>query len=640
MKLFHTLELNKIIKMVKEYALSDDAKYKVEHLKPLMSLDVIDRHLNEVTEARRISDSNYRAPIDGLFGVKEMLEKVEKGRILDPSDLNSCEKFLSAGHKMVNFMKDKDTLIPVISQYANTIVIESELHERIIQTVIGNEIADQASTTLHKIRKKMKILNDRIQVKLNQYLRSNSTKDYIQDSVISMRNGKFVLSIKSTAQSFVNGHILDKSQSGSTVFMELDSTRKLQDEIESLKIRENEEIIRILSEITNDIAMILPSLKMNYDCLVHYDFIFAKAKYSKSIQGSAIELNNKGDIHIVNGRHPMLGQEAVPLNVWIPKSKQGLLITGPNTGGKTVTLKTIGLLTLMTQCGLHGAADPGSRLINFSRILADIGDGQDLEQSLSTFSSHITNIIEIIEQADHQTLVILDEVGTGTDPIEGMGLAIAILKKLYNKGSKILATTHFSELKSFALHHDGFVNGSMAFDLNTLRPKYELIMNESGASNAFLIALRLGMDQSIIEDAHKIAYDESKDYSNLLSKRLEKDKKFAPIVVEKKEVILERKKKVAKKTHNFKLGDAVYVPILKSHGVVVEEEDRKGDLTIMIKKKRTKINFKRLKPFIDKKDLYPEEYDMDIVTKSIEHRKKEKKIQKGKGKGLVINHTE
>lgn len=638
MKIFQTLEFNKIIDKVSEYALTKEAKMKISELKPLKQLDVIDLHLNEVTEGRRLTDSNYRIPIDGLDGVHDIIDKVEKGRVLDPSDLNHCAKFLNAGHKMVNFMHDKDTLIPVISQYANSITTLDELSERIHYSVIGNELADQASTALHKIRKRMAVLTERIQGKLQQYLRSSTSKDYIQDAVISMRNGKFVLSIKSTSQSFVKGHILDKSQSGSTVFMELNSTRKLQEEIDALKIKENEEVYKILSEITNEIALYIPSLKINFDCLVHYDFIYAKAKYSKAIQGCAIKLNNRGDVNIVKGRHPLLGHEAVPLNLMIPKKKQGLLITGPNTGGKTVTLKTVGLLTLMTQCGLHGSADSGTELINFSEILADIGDGQDIEQSLSTFSSHITNIIDIINKADKRSLVILDEVGTGTDPIEGMGLAIALLKTLYDKGAKILATTHFSELKNFALHHDGFENGSMAFDLNTLKPKYELVMGESGASNAFLIALRLGLDQSIIEAAHEISYDEKKDYSGLLEKRLKKDKKYVQPVVEKKEVLLERKPQKEAPKHSHKIGDTVYIPLLRTHGIVVEDEDRKGDLTLMIKKKRTKVNYKRLKKYIDKKDLYPEDYDMDIVTKSITHRKQSKKIQKGKGKGIVMEH--
>lgn len=637
MKIYKTLEFDKIINRVTEYALSEEAKKQLQALQPLKALDVIDAHLNEVTEGRRLADSSFRIPVNSLEGVKALMDKIEKGRVMDPVDLNHLAKFLSAGEKMVQFMSDKESLIPVISQYASSISVFEELYERLISSVVGTELADQASTALHKIRKRMSILSERIQGKLQQFLRSSSSRDYIQDSVIAMRNGKYVLSIKSTAQNLVRGHVLDKSHTGSTVFMELDSTRKLQDEIDMLKIKENEEVYRILAEITNEVAAYMPALRINYDCLVQYDFIYAKAKYSKAIQGTAIELNNRGDIQIIKGRHPLLGSGAVPLNLCIPKNKQGLLITGPNTGGKTVTLKTVGLLTLMTQCGLHGSAAAGTKLINFSKILADIGDGQDLEQSLSTFSAHITNIISIMEQADKHSLVILDEVGTGTDPIEGMGLAIALLKNLYNKGSKILATTHFSELKSFALHHDGFENGSMAFDLNTLKPKYELVMGESGASNAFLIALRLGLSQDIIEEAHEISYEEKKNYSGLLEERLEADRK--PIVIEKpEEVVLDRKPKKEVRRHDFSVGDLVYVPLLKQRGVIVELEDRKGDITVMIKKKKTKINYKRLKKYIDKKELYPDGYDMDIVTKSKGERKTGKQIKKGK-RGVVLEHS-
>ncbi len=642
-KLYTVLEFDKIINKLSEYALSEEGKEKINNLKPLKDLSVIDKDLNEVTEARRIVDSNYRAPINNLKGVKDLIDKIEKGKVLDPRDLNNCAKFLEAGKKMRKFMDGKESLIPTISSYALSISTLDEVVEDIRRSVVGSEISDQASPLLHKLRKKMKIQQDRIQVKLQAYMRSQTSKDYIQDPLIGIRNGRFVLSIKATSQSFVKGSVLDKSQSGNTVFIELESTRKLQEEIDSIKVKESEEEYRILSEITNTIGLYLSEVKINFDCLLQYDFIFAKAKYSKAIQGTAIKLNKRGEMKIVKGRHPLLGSEAVPLDMLIPKDKQGLLITGPNTGGKTVTLKTVGLLTLMTQCGLHGSANDGTVLINFEKILVDIGDGQDLEQSLSTFSSHITNIIDIMKNADKNSLVILDEVGTGTDPIEGMGLAIAILKNLYNKNAKIFATTHFSELKSFALHHDGFLNGSMAFSLDTLKPLYKLVMGESGASNAFLIALRLGLDKSIIEDAHEISYEEKIDYTGVLENIIKKQKSQVKPVIEveeTKEVVFTRVNKVKTMAlHNFTVGDLVYVPMLKSQGVVVELEDRKGNLTIMIKKKRTKVNYKRIKMYIDKKELYPENYDMDIVTKSWEHRKKSKQISKGKGKGVVIEHA-
>lgn len=635
------LEFDKIISKLKEYALSDEGKEKISNLKPLVDLNVIDKHLLEVTEARRITDSNYRAPIDNLKGVNDLITKIEKGSVLDPSDLNNCNKFLESGNKIKKFMDTKDSLIPTICSYALSISNLDFIEEEITNSIIGNSVSDNASPVLHKIRKKIKILSDRIQIKLTQYIKSHTTKDFIQDPVISLRNERFVLSVKATSQSFVKGSVLDKSQSGSTVFIELESTRKLQEEINMLKAKESEEEYRILSELTNLIGLSLSEIKINFDCMVHYDFIFAKAKYSKSINGVAIKLNKRGAMKIVNGRHPLLEEEAVPLNMLVPKDKKGLLITGPNTGGKTVTLKTVGLLTLMTQSGLHGSVDSGTELINFTKILVDIGDGQDIEQSLSTFSSHIKNISTIIMEADKNSLVILDEVGTGTDPIEGMGLATAILKTLYNKNATIFATTHFSELKSFALNHNGFVNGSMAFDLDTLKPKYELIMGESGSSNAFLIALRLGLSKSIIEDAHEISYEEKKDYSKIYENiAIKKEKKEILKSKEKKEEVIITRKPIQKtlSLHNFSIGDCVYLPVLKSKGIIVELEDRKGNLTIMIRKKRTKINYKRIKKYIDRKELYPDDYDMDIVTKTIEFRKKDKKL--GKGKKIVLEHNE
>lgn len=634
-KAVELLEYNKIKETIKVYALSEYAKEAIDKLEPMMDIALIKKNMEETTEARKIVDRSSSIPLQSLSGIKNVLSKIHKSLILSPQELELIALLLKDTNKMKSFMRDKEDIAPSISLYALSTYELTEVKEEIERCIIRGRVDDRATNDLLKIRKKIAILEERIKVKLDSLLRSEKYKGYLRDSLVSQRNGRYVVPVKSEYKRQIEGAIQDKSESGSTVFIEPEEVKKAQDELNLYRIEEEKEVYKILATLTNLICDFSRELNINIETLAYYDFIFAKGKYSKLIEGIEVELNKSNYIKIIGGRHPLLGKGVIPLDFEIGKNYKGVIITGPNTGGKTVALKTVGLLTMMVQSGLHVPVDKGSEFSIFADVLVDVGDGQSIEQNLSTFSSHIKNIINILNCADNHTLVIVDEIGSGTDPGEGMGLAVAILEELYNKGAIICATTHYSEIKDFANKHVGFINGSMAFDIDTLKPLYKLNIGEAGESNAFLIALRLGMRKTIIERAHEVTYKDIKIYEEYkpcdfkkedelqTEDQLKKAHEEQIDKFKKAEKNLEKAEKLKEKPM-FNLGDCVYVSFMNRTGIICESENSKGEFGVLIMKKKFKINKKRLSLYIEKDELYPEEYDFDIVFKSKDYRKKNK----------------
>lgn len=633
------LEYNKIKEILKSYALSDMAKEKIEALEPFLDIAAINSYLLETDEGRAIADITSSIPIHSLMGMNNIVQKVKKGIVLNGEELEAVATFLVEGRKLRDFMNNKKEVAPNISCYALSICEVQEVVEEIERCILRGRVEDKATSDLSKIRKKIRILEDRIKVKLDSVLKNDKYRSYLQDSVVSMRNGRYVIPVKNEHRNSVSGAIQDKSSSGSTVFVEPEEVKKAQDELNVLRIEEEKEVFKVLSNLTNMVISYERDLLINIETMAHYDFIFAKAKYSKGIDGRGAKLNTNHYIKILGGRHPLLGRSAVPLDFEIGKAYRALVITGPNTGGKTVALKTVGLLTMMIQSGLHVPVEKGSEFSIFVDILADIGDGQSIEQSLSTFSSHIKNVISILDCADPNTLVIIDEIGSGTEPGEGMGIAVAVLEEIYNKGATLLATTHYNEIKDFARNHKGFTNGCMEFDINTLKPLYKLSIGKAGESNAFLISLRLGMNKNIIERAHEITYKAKKDYSNYELEMKALRENFIAQQKLKEEAQLSHESQVEKfKKANiknaisekqkakpsFNIGDCVYISYMDRTGIVCDLENSKGEVGVMVMKKKLKVNKKRLSIYIEKEELYPEEYDMDIVLKSKDYRKKDK----------------
>jgi MutS2 family protein len=638
------LEYNKIKDAVKGYAMSEIAKEMIEKLEPYVDINLIQRHLQETTEARAIADRSASVPLHSLTGIKNIKDKLGKGGNLSPEELETIAGLLREGKKLKRFMETKSDTAPTVSSYALSIYELEDIVEEIERCIFRGRVDDKASSELAKLRKKIAILEDRIKSKLENVLKNTKYRDYLQDSLVSMRNGRYVIPVKSQYKNNIDGNIHDMSTSGSTVFLEPAEVKKAQDELNILRIEEEREIYRILSTLTAMIEACERELSINIETMSYYDFLFAKAKYSKSIEGRAAELNNKNYICINNGRHPLLGKNAVPLNFTIGDDYRSLVITGPNTGGKTVVLKTVGLLTMMLQSGLHVPVEEGSEFAVFADILVDIGDGQSIEQSLSTFSSHIKNIISIINCSDAHTLVIMDEVGAGTDPGEGMGIATAVLEEIYKRGATMLATTHYSEIKGFADNTPGFKNGCMEFNINTLKPLYKLKIGKAGESNALFIALRLGMDKRLIERAHEITYKEVKEYTEYKPEAVDYSKSEDKAIIQHQETLEKLKnvnkiKNISEKQKakpKFNIGDCVYVSTMNRTGIVCELENNKGEVGVMVMKTKFKVNHKRLSLYIEGEELYPEDYDFDIVFESKDDRKKNKLMGKRHVDGLQI----
>ena len=638
------LEYKKIKEILGGYAINEVTKQMIEKLEPSTSLPIIQSWMTDTSEARLVLEKSASVPIANLNGLEHILEITKKGLNLSPDQLTLVFSLLENVSRMQKFMKDKEFLAPAVSSYAYSMFDLPEVKDEISRCVRNGKVDDHASKSLLKTRKKIAVLEERIKSKLDNILKSTAYRDMMQDQIISMRDGRYVIPIKSKFKRNIDGQILDRSSSGSTVYMEPNDIRKLQTEISMLRAEEEIEISKILSILTGMVAGYEREIGINIEGMVHYDFIFAKAKYSKFLNATDVELNANYTIKIVNGRHPLLGEKCVPLNFTLGETYQALVITGPNTGGKTVAIKTVGLLSMMVQSGLHVPVDKGSEFTVFRQVFADIGDGQSIEQSLSTFSSHITNIISILKEAGPQDLIILDELGAGTDPAEGMGLAVAILEKLYSQGSMILATTHYSEIKEFAEVTKGFENGSMEFDLETLQPLYRLIIGKAGNSQALSIALKLGMSTDVINRANEITYTDEVyqhvDKSNTIMLSTTRDKALQKMRENAQSTMKKPKEKQIPvqnvQEETYKIGDRVYASSLKTGGIICELENTQGEYGVLIGETKHLVHKKRLKLHIRSEMLYPDNYDMDIVFESKENRKKDKLMNKRHIDGMTI----
>ncbi|MBY6037515.1 endonuclease MutS2 [Fictibacillus nanhaiensis] len=638
------LEYNKIKENLSSFALNAVTKEHIKKLEASTNQKVIESWIQDTTEARTILEKSASVPIANLNGLEHILDIYKKGLNLNPDQLSLIYALLENVSKLQRYMKDKAFLAPAVSSYAYSMFDLPDLKEEIYRSIRNGQVDDHASKPLLKIRKKIAVVEERIKSKLESLLKSSAYRDIMQELIISMRDGRYVIPVKSKFKRNIDGQILDSSSSGATVYMEPSDIRKLQTDISMLKAEEEIEISKVLSQLTGLVALYDREIGITMEAMAHYDFIFAKAKYSISLGARRVGLNDENKIQIKNGKHPLLGEMCVPLNFTLGDTYQALVITGPNTGGKTVAIKTVGLLTLMVQSGLHVPVDEGSNFAVFREVFVDIGDGQSIQQSLSTFSSHMTNIISILKNAGPRDLVILDELGAGTDPTEGMGLAASILEKLYSQGCMIVATTHYNEIKEFAKINPGFENGSMEFDLDSLLPLYRLIIGKAGNSQAFSIALKLGMDREIINRAQELTYNE-------VYPHVDKQNKLNLSTSGKDELLYLREKAQSKVRRDkeklnhvnpkdevsFQIGDRVYVSSLKKAGIIHELENKQGEYSVMVGDNKMTIHKKRLKLHIDSKELYPENYDMNIIFETKENRKKDKLMKKRHVDGLTID---
>ena len=559
-KVLKTLEYNKIIARLAEHASSEDAKKRCLTLTPGTDINEINLLQLQTKDALNRLFKGGRISFSGVHDIRDSLKRLEIGASLSITELLRVCSLLEAAKRSKAFSRtsightgpdrpaaaDGTDELPVdsLTGFFDQIEPLTPLCDEIRRCILSeDEIADDASSTLRSIRKSMRGMNDKIRAQMNSMINNTTTRSYLQDAVITMRDGRYCLPVKAEAKSQVPGMVHDQSSSGSTLFIEPLAVVNLNNEYKALLIKEKEEIEVILANLSNLTAGYSMQLHTDYNVLTELDFIFAKAAFAQTYNGVAPTFNTDGRINIKKGRHPLLdAKKVVPIDVRLGEDFTLLIITGPNTGGKTVSLKTVGLLTLMGQAGLHIPASERSELGIFEEVFADIGDEQSIEQSLSTFSSHMTNITRILSQVNDRSLVLFDELCAGTDPTEGAALAISILSKLKLYGARVMATTHYSELKVFALQTSGVENACCEFDVESLSPTYRLLIGIPGKSNAFAISTKLGLGEDIIEDAKGRISENDMNFEDLLAD-LEKSR----ITIEKEQLEINQYKEEIQK---------------------------------------------------------------------------------------------
>ena len=523
-KSIRTLELPAVLEMLSAKAVSEAAREKSRHIMPATERQEVLQLLDE-TDAAKERLGLYGSPsFSGVKDVSEPLARADRGGMLNTRELLNIAGLLTAARRVYEYDAERKGEATAIDRFFSALHTNKYLEDRIHGAILDEEtIADTASAELTDIRRKMRIAASKGRQILQKIISSPSYAKVLQEALITQRDGRFVVPVKAECKGSLPGLVHDISSSGATLFVEPMGVVQANNELKELEAREEKEIERILRELSAQCADAMEYILLDYDMLVHLDMIFARAQLSYTMNASRPEVVRRGAISLKRARHPLLDQaKAVPVTVELGGDYDTLVITGPNTGGKTVTLKTLGLLCLMAQCGLHIPADSGSTVRVFDRILADVGDEQSIEQSLSTFSAHMSNTVEILRQADDDSLILFDELGAGTDPVEGAALAIAIIQDVRSKGALTAATTHYAELKTFAMTTAGVENASCEFDVQTLRPTYRLLVGIPGKSNAFAISRRLGLDESVIADAKAQMDSESLRFEDVLAQLEEK----------------------------------------------------------------------------------------------------------------------
>jgi dsDNA-specific endonuclease/ATPase MutS2 len=635
----YTLEFDKILEMLSEYALTDKAKAKIAELSPFLKESEVKLSCEETTEARLILDIVGNPPLTTMKNTEKYLETASKGGMLEPKELTEFQQFLSSCRRLKAFLKKAEATGTKMAYYGNAIDSLELLYDE-IERCIRNEMVDSsASNTLRDIRRKKENTNNQIKVKLDTILKGK--KEYFSDSFVSNRNGHFTLPVKKEYKNQISGSVIDISATGATYFIEPSTISKYRDELSTLEISEMCEVEKILYSLTSCIDDFKTEIKLNIEAIETLDFIFAKGKLSSEMKAVPAKINTQCYIKIAAGKHPLLKQsECVPLDFELGNGIKGIIITGPNTGGKTVALKTVGLFTMMSQCGLHIPCKEADLCMTGS-ILCDIGDGQSISENLSTFSSHIRNIIKILEKTNDESLVLLDELGSGTDPAEGMGIAVSILEELKNRRCLFVATTHYPEVKEYAEKAKGLINARMTFDRETLAPMYQLKIGEAGESCALYIAKRLGFPKNMLKRAYDEAYSEH-NVSGTIAVNADFIDDYSDDETEKRVSLdriirqTEQKKTIQSHAEKFSLGDSVIVYPEKKLGIICQAANTKGELGVMIQKRKSLINHKRIKLKTAASELYPPDYDFSVIFDSVETRKARHKLDKGHHPDIVV----
>ncbi|MFT9816094.1 endonuclease MutS2 [Lysinibacillus sp. NPDC056185] len=616
---FEKLQYNELKDIVKSYCVSGLGKQLLDKLTPSPNLTVVKNRLNETTEARAILDAEGHVPFLGVSNIDNTIKKLEKGIILDPSELVSISDFLRGCRKIKKFMLEKEFFAPVLASYANSMSEFKSVEEEINFAIKANRVDSAASRELKRIRNHIETTEEKIKERLTKFLNNSANKTYIQEFFISKKDDRYTIPIKASYKNHVQGTIVEVSSKGATVFMEPSTVGKLNVELATLKAEEAVEEYQILATLSGLLMENIREININMELISQYDMVFAKAKFSKHIGGVEPSLNDYGYIKLVNCKHPLLTGKAVPLHFEIGKDYRSLIITGPNAGGKTVVLKTIGLLTLATMSGFHIVADKGTEIAVFDHIFVDIGDNQSIENALSTFSSHMKNLSDIMRASNNNTLLLFDEIGSGTEPNEGAALAISILEEFYHMGCMTVATTHYGEIKRFSEMHSDFMNAAMRFNSETLEPLYKLVIGTSGESNALWISKKMNIRETVLQRAK--GYIDNKDYhlEQVNDSKIRKPK-------------IEQERTKAK--YDFKKGDRVKLLDHDDVGIVYQEMDNFYNVVVFYEGEFINVNVKRLALELPATELYPEGYDVETLFVDYKERKLQHDIERGSRKAL------
>ncbi|KGP90873.1 recombination and DNA strand exchange inhibitor protein [Pontibacillus chungwhensis BH030062] len=545
-RIYHVLEYNKMIEQLSEQASSSLGKEQILKLKPSIDVDEVRKWQADTDEAAHVLRLKGHAPLGGVFDIRPHVKRATIGGMLQPEECLDIASTLYGSKQMKTFIEEMDLeelTIPILEEMAEHIVPLNDL-ERSIRNRIDDhgKVMDGASDKLRTLRSRIRTTENKVRDKLDGWTRSKSKM--LSDAIITIRNDRYVLPVKQEYRGSFGGIVHDQSSSGATLFIEPQAVVELNNQLQEARVQEKHEIERILIELSERIAADENYLYQNVEVLAQLDFMFAKARFGKTMRAAKPTINDQGIIKMKQARHPLIPEdEVVPNDVELGEDFTSIVITGPNTGGKTVTLKMVGLCQLMAQAGLQIPAQDGCELTVFENIFADIGDEQSIEQSLSTFSSHMTNIVDILQKVDHKGLVLFDELGAGTDPQEGAALAMSILDDVVGRGARVIATTHYPELKAYGFNRDGVVNASVEFDVETLRPTYRLLIGVPGRSNAFEISRRLGLDEEIITTAKGHMGADSESVENMIAS-LEESRRGADRDYEEAEELLQEAQKL------------------------------------------------------------------------------------------------
>ncbi|MFJ7744767.1 endonuclease MutS2 [Peribacillus sp. NPDC097295] len=616
---FDKLQYSELKERVKSHCVSGLGKALLDQLQPSSLFNVVKIRLNETTEARQLLNADNHIPLKGITNVGNFIVKLEKGMILEPAELVAIADFLRGCRNIKKFMEDKEFFAPTLHAYAHSMTEFRSIEEEIQFVIKGNMVVSEASKELKRIRNQIGKTESKIEERLNKFLKSGANKEFIQEFFISKKDDRFTIPIKASYKNQVAGTIVEVSSKGATVFMEPAAVTKLNVELTSLKAEESMEVYQLLATLSGTIYEQLKPIKVNIELISQYDMIFAKAKFSKSMDAIEPKINHHGYILLKGCRHPLLPQDSVPLDFELGKDYRSLIITGPNAGGKTVVLKTIGILTLAMMSGFHIPGEEGTELAVFDHVFVDIGDNQSIENALSTFSSHMKNISDIMSAASNHTLLLFDEIGSGTEPNEGAALAIAILEEFYKMGCLTVATTHYGEIKRHSERHSDFMNAAMQFNNETLEPMYKLLIGESGDSNALYIARKMNVRETVLQKARRYIDNKDYDLDRVEAHKIKKTKVQSPT----KEDVYE-----------FEVGDRVKVNELNGEAIVYKKKDAHNHVVVFFEDTFIEIQAKRLELTLKASDLYPEVYDLDSLFVRYEERKLQHDLKRGSKKAL------